>query len=203
MAEMENHLGFWWPAGSRDEIRHLVADHAPDAQVAVDFTKQQRVVVQAGGNVGCWPKWLAARFAEVHTFEPEVNNFTALVRNVPETNVIKHFAALGDHHGRVGLRLSPKNLGAHRVEGEGNVPMMMVDDLKLTVCDLLILDIEGHELPALRGAAKTLARCGPVVMVEDRALGRKDERIDAITRWLAVRGYRQVARVHWDVVFTR
>ncbi|HWS48188.1 MAG TPA: FkbM family methyltransferase, partial [Acidimicrobiia bacterium] len=42
----------------------------------------------------------------------------------------------------------------------------IVDRLGLDRVDLVKLDIEGHELPALRGAGKTLARFEPTVVAE-------------------------------------
>lgn len=134
---------------------------------------QKRVAVQAGGNQGVWPKYLAHWFETVITFEPDAANFSAMAINAPEANIVRHQAALGEAPGRVGLSQErrdhtkgPNHSGIVHVHGDGDVPMMRIDDLQLGVCDLLYLDVEGYELFALKGAIETLARCRPVVAVE-------------------------------------
>ena len=200
---MQHIEGFWWPDGSREEIRRLILDTVVDAQSAIDYVKKRGVCVQAGGNVGCWPKWLSYQFDTVHTFEPEEANWTCLQLNVSESNVHRYKAALGERQGKMGLRLSPKNIGAHRLEGAGDVKVMTIDSLALAACDALFLDVEGYELPVLRGSTRTLAKHHPVVMVEDRGLGVKTKNggIGDIARFLSGWGYKERARVHFDVVF--
>jgi len=195
--------GFWWPEGSREEIRRLILDTVHDAQAAIDYVKGRHVCVQAGANVGCWPKWLSYQFDRVWTFEPEQDNWECLLRNVLETNVYKYHAGLGATRGKMGLRLSSKNIGAHRLEGEGKIKVMTVDNLGLDRCNALLLDVEGYELPVLKGSTHTLARHHPVVMVEDRGLGRKTKNggIEDIARFLWPWGYREKRRVNYDVVF--
>ena len=197
---MEHHDGFWWPDRSRVEIRELVMDTTDDAQAAVDLTPHRGVVIQAGANVGCWPKWLSKRFSQVYTFEPEANNFAALEKNVVESNIQMFHAALGERAGVTGLRISPKNIGAHRMEGPGKIPVMTIDQLYLKA-DAIILDVEGFEFPVLRGGVRTISRHHPTIMVEDRGLGRKRERLADIARWLEPMGYKERARVNYDVIF--
>jgi hypothetical protein len=102
--------------------------------------------------------------------------------------------------------VSAKNIGGHRVarEAPGVVPVYRIDDLGLDVCDLIVLDIEGYELEALTGARETLAQHRPVVMLED--LGHIDKHgfgtTASLYTFLAEHGYRKVAAVAHDVVFT-
>lgn len=46
------------------------------------------------------------------------------------------------------------------------VPTRTIDSLGLDELDFVKLDVEGHELEALRGAVDTIGRCRPVVLVE-------------------------------------
>jgi FkbM family methyltransferase len=195
--------GFWWPDTTREEIRRLILDTVTDAMYAIDYVKERKCCVQAGGNVGCWPKWLSYQFEEVWTFEPDEENWACLVCNVLETNVHKYKAGLGAKRGKMGMRLSPKNIGAHRLEGTGTVKVMTIDNLRLKACNALFLDVEGYELPVLKGSTHTLGRHHPVVMVEDRGLGAKTKNggIKEIGQFLSGWGYEEVARIHYDVVF--
>src|SRR5690242_8826641 len=59
------------------------------------------IAVQAGGNLGLFPKFLAHHFAHVYTFEPSADLFPLLCRNAPETNISRFQAALSDIHGGI------------------------------------------------------------------------------------------------------
>jgi FkbM family methyltransferase len=57
---------------------------------------------------------------------------------------------------------------ALRSDGPGEpVQLAAIDDLELTVCHLLKVDVEGMERAALAGAAGTIARCRPILYVEN------------------------------------
>lgn len=165
--------------------------------------------VQAGGNLGVFPKYLSQFFQAVLTFEPSPALFPMLTANVPETNVIRMQAALGENPGLVGMQCIRRgnkpgiaHEGLTHVSGEGIVPTLRLDALALPILDLLYLDLEGYELFALRGSAKTIERCRPVISVEVNqnsgfyGISREDIR-DFITGL----GYRQLFRVQSDEVF--
>jgi len=150
---------------NRRDLPHLVTIIAACAA--------HRVAIQAGGHLGIWPKRLAASFKTVYTFEPAPTLFAALQANAPEPNIIRLQAALGDVRGPVGLsqrrrhgRMVGDHEGLTHIEGSGVLPTLCIDDLAVPVCDLICLDVEGYELPALRGAHGTLRRCRPVVAAE-------------------------------------
>jgi hypothetical protein len=47
------------------------------------------------------------------------------------------------------------------------VGLLTIDSLGIDDIVVIQLDVEGHELPALRGARATIERNAPIVMVED------------------------------------
>jgi FkbM family methyltransferase len=132
------------------------------------YVKTQGVVVQAGGNLGMYPKLLAQSFERVITFEPDPLNFYVLNLNCPEPNITKFNAGLGASTGNVGLSRPVKhNVGMHKVSGDGHIPIVSIDVmLELDRLDLLMLDIEGYELHALKGAEKTILKHRPVIFTE-------------------------------------
>lgn len=139
----------------------------------IALTPGRSVAVQAGGNLGIWPKRLAQYFAAVYTFEPDGELFEALTQNAQERNIFKFQAALGASSQFVGLSRArrdgsgrPTHEGLTHIEGDGPIPTLRVDDFGFPVCDLLYLDTEGTELAILKGAAQTIARCRPVLAVE-------------------------------------
>ena len=129
-------------------------------------------------------------------------NFRCLCTNAPAENIFKFNAALGDVHRGVGLSLRPDNVGAHHVDGAGDIPTLLIDDLALQGCDLIYLDIEGYELPALRGAESTIERCKPVISIEDKGMSeRYGIAKGEAEAWLGSRfNYRVAERVRRDVV---
>lgn len=165
--------------------------------------------VQAGGNLGVWPKYLSKHFASVITFEPAPDLFPKLMANCFEPNVIKLQAALGDAGGVVGTectRRDTKRMAVHEglthIVPVGIVPRLRLDALELPVLDLLYLDLEGYELYALNGAGETLRRCRPVIAVEiNRNIGFEGFTENDVRSFVVAQGYRPALKVRSDEVF--
>jgi FkbM family methyltransferase len=197
--------GLIWP-GDDTECAAVVFDTAVDLEHALPHVRDRSVCVQAGGNCGVWPRWLADRFGLVLTFEPDHRNFTALAANTHDkSNVIRFQAALGSAPRLVGLEREAGNCGAHWVSGAGNMPTLRIDDFALPSCGLICLDIEGAEIDALKGAVNTIGTHAPVIVIEDKGLSERfGYRKGDAEMWLAsLFGYRVIARPHRDVVLVR
>jgi len=176
----------------------------------VDFCEHRRVAVQAGGNLGIFPKFLATQFHTVYTFEPEPELFEHLCLNAPERNIIKFQAALGCKRETVFISRQRRDSsgrksheGIAHVAGPGPIPTLQVDDLGLDVCDLLYLDVEGYELYALQGARETILRCQPVIACE---INKSLEQMGGITAddvrtHIRLHGYKHIGRIRSDEVF--
>lgn len=203
-------LSWKWDAlaGSHAQLR-LNRRDLPTLDWVIGQCRQHRVAVQAGGNLGIWPKRLAQSFETVYTFEPAPDLFPVLVANAPERNILRYQAALGAKAELVGTcsqRRDGKSAGNHEglthIAGTGNVPTLRLDDFQLPVCDLLYLDIEGWELYALQGAAWTLRRCRPVVAVEiNKQLAFVHIQPEQVRGFLRDRGYVHVHTLVSDEVF--
>jgi len=189
--------GFIFPAGDAKIARYL-RESLGDIDIAVRHCRGRSIAVQAGGNCGLWPLRLSELFAAVYTFEPDPINFMALAYNTADAhNVIRFQAALGDGPAFIDMNRQVKNCGAFYVGGPGILPTMRVDDLGLTGCDLLYLDIEGREMAALDGAMATIAKFKPVIGFEDKGLCQRfGVEPGAAENWLTIMfGYRVVDRV--------
>jgi FkbM family methyltransferase len=173
-----------------------------DTDLALEHCKAFDVCVQAGGNFGVWPKYLAKKFKTVYTFEPDPINFSCLCRNIGDLqNVIKIQAGLGDAPACIELERKPANAGAHYVNGLGVLPIIRLDDLNLPKLDFLCLDIEGFENNALIGAMETIKKFKPVIQCEDKGHSRRyGFEKGHIESMLAEYGYGVVARPNRDVI---
>lgn len=204
-----NYAGWDWGrfAGSRDGLRYNRRD-LESLERVLSVTPGRTAAVQAGGNLGIFPKRLSSEFAAVYTFEPDPECFAMMLRNAPEPNIVKIQAALGAERGQVAIsheRRDDKPVrheGTRHVAGPGIIPTLRIDDLGLPVCDLIYLDIEGQEHAALRGAVETITRCRPVLAIEInknlRYVGLTEDDVHTQIRMLE---YRHVAKLHSDHLY--
>jgi FkbM family methyltransferase len=156
--------------------------------------KEKRVAVQAGGCQGMYPRLLSQMFQMVYTFEPDPLSFHCLVANCQQDNIIKIQSALGREPALIHVQRSPdpRNVGMHTVKPGGAIPQLPVDWLRLEICDLLMLDVEGYEVGVLEGAHETLTRCRPMIFAE---------RGDHLIHILAKYGYEKLGESAMDTVF--
>lgn len=193
--------GVFWPS---DDIicRPSMDATVNDVNTYLKHVDKKRVAVQAGGNVGLFPKELAKHFQLVYSFEPDELNAKCFQLNCKEPNITFCKAALGELSGTIGLAKAQSNCGAHYIEGSGEIPVKTIDSINLDVCDLIQLDIEGYELQALKGAVDTIQKHKPVIIIEDNGLSiRYNVRKGEVGDWLAKFGYQIVDSVHRDVIF--
>jgi len=77
---------------------------------------------------------------------------------------------------------------------------LKIDDLNLSICDLIHLDIEGFEKFAILGAIDTIVKCKPVIVIEDFApwKERYDSNLGQIEELLFAMGYKFIDKVTGD-----
>jgi FkbM family methyltransferase len=175
--------------------------------IAMDLLPQRRAAVQAGGNLGLFPKRMAQEFKAVYTFEPDYANFRMLTANAWEQNIMPMRAAVGGMRNRVDVVQSPTHghEGARYalVQRDSIIPMVRIDDLALfDVCDLIYLDVEGWEAYALQGARDTLLKAEPMVVCEnnENAL-RVGVNVDFVHHYLKSYGYVRVLKLYTDHLY--
>jgi len=176
---MNQLAGYWWPDTDTRGSRIISRDAEEDIAWFLSLVKGRSCVIQAGGNVGMYPIILADHFQKVLTVEPDDTNFACLKANLAARDSLRRVdarkAAFGEGLGKCKvIEVERDNCGAHRIgvsnDGEG-APILSIDSFKLKP-DAIWLDVEGFELQALRGAADTIKKCKPVIVVEQKQLGR-------------------------------
>lgn len=145
---------------------------------ALEHVKQFRIAVDVGAHVGTWSKPMSASFDGVYAFEPSLDTFAALERNLATfhcANVTPVHMALGARQmrGRMTLEgheraIASLNTGARYLVPGDEVMVSTLDSFDLSFLDFLKIDAEGSEPDILLGAKDTLLRCRPVVLFEDK-----------------------------------
>lgn len=158
------------------------------------------VVVEAGANLGAHTVFLARRVGpkgRVYAFEPQAPIHELLDRNLRDNDLappaVALYAALGSRMGvaripRIDYDAAGQNFGGCALTDAADgveVQMLTVDSLGLMRCDLIKVDVEGHEAQVIEGARETIARCRPLLYVEND----REDRSAALMELLLSLGY--------------
>jgi FkbM family methyltransferase len=170
------------------------------SSVGVDF--QQSVVLDIGANIGNHSLFFSPHCMRVVAYEPNPRTFKVLSLNSElASNIDCRNKALSDATGRARLSQSPENMGASSLssavsrEGEVLVDICALDDeLDLGPVRLIKMDIEGHELKALKGAQALITRTRPIILFEQQPRDFVDGRSEVI-ELLRGMGYARFATV--------
>lgn len=146
------------------------------------FVQPGWVVVDVGANIGYFTLLFARKVGpagQVHAFEPAAVTAASLLRNIAlnrPTNVWTYRMALANRRGKASLRrgradnAGQTHLAAPGDPGDESTPVTTLDafveEQGLTRLDFVKVDIEGAEAAFVAGAACTLARFRPAIMIE-------------------------------------
>lgn len=135
------------------------------------------VFVDVGANWGWYSLLIASRpgfKGSIHAFEPFPDTFQDLkgaVRDAALDHVVTcHDLALADTVGTSTMGFSDGFQSGLARLGEANgvtIRMATLDSLDLPAPDVIKIDAEDHEIEVLRGAAATIKRARPFVVVEN------------------------------------
>ena len=157
---------------------HSYGEYNPDETETIIALAEEgsrtKLVLDIGANHGTMGQALEFNDYDVVSFEPQPELFKlVLSKNVQG---IKHNCALGDVEGTAPmprLRYDEKNnfggmgLGFRSALGTIQVPVRTLDSFNFDNVGLIKLDVEGYEERVLRGGRETIARCRPILYVED------------------------------------
>jgi FkbM family methyltransferase len=156
-------------------------------------------LLDIGANTGLWT-YAFGRSAPVEAFEPlpgPARVLRALAATLPAVRV--HQVALSSREGTAELYVPYLHGRPHSelarfgpVDGPHEtvtVPMRTLDSYDLRAVGLMKIDVEGHELAVLKGAAETIARERPALMIEIEQRHLSTDIADTFTA-IAALGYR-------------
>ena len=139
---------------------------------ALKYVDNFRLAIDGGAHVGTWSKFMASQFNEVYSFEPCIETYECLNRNVSLCDNVHTFnVALGKKESKGNVCIDKSrigNTGSNYIEldDNGSTIIKTIDDYDFRYIDFIKLDLEGMEYEALQGAEKNLKNHKPVIMIE-------------------------------------
>ena len=136
--------------------------------------------VDVGSHVGRWTVRASPFYQRVLAFEPDSFTNAVLRRNIARNNIrnaVVFATALSNHHGQVRLfRFGPRacnslrqtHVSGHNPTSSKPVDVRPLDDFENYFQEPMVvkIDVEGEELAVLKGAAATIEKFKPVIVVE-------------------------------------
>ena len=166
------------------------------------FVPKHGTVIQAGGNLGMYPKLLSRMFDNVHTFEPDKLNYLTLTKNCEGIENLKSYNyALGSNEGVAEIKIrTMNNVGMHQIQetNDGDIPIKRLDTFfpNLEECDLLMFDVEEYEFEVIKGAKRIIDTFEPILILE-----RSKPELNAYLE--EVYGYKYLAQSKMDGVYKK
>jgi len=143
-----------------------------------DYIKPGDVVIDAGANVGVFSNFAAKQGATVYAFEPGRVAYEILKED-REASVVPVNMGLGSRHFIAELKIADGRLTTATLADSGIAPhegcksetveITTIDDFardkKLSRLNYIKIDTEGYEANILRGAAETIKKHRPIIVM--------------------------------------
>ncbi len=152
------------------------------------FETRDHVCLDIGANIGNHSVQFASRFKEVLSFEPNKKVYELLTINTRSfDNVTIYNFGLSDKTEESYFVQKEGNLGGSFIEstnkrGDGKkIELRRYDDHFSKEVSFIKLDVEGFEIPVLKGMGQSIAKYGPVIAFElNNHEGQKSDLIETI-----------------------
>ncbi|MGQ0741564.1 MAG: FkbM family methyltransferase [Alphaproteobacteria bacterium] len=135
-----------------------------------------KLALDVGGNYGAYVYWLSRLTPSLIVFEP-LPHVAAFLQRVAPPHVRVEPFGLSDRNGETECVVPLRN--GHAIEGEASIASRFdprgiryriqtrrLDDMTLDPVGFIKIDVEGHELPVLKGARGLLQRDKPLMLIE-------------------------------------
>ncbi len=141
---------------------------------------KSKVVFDIGANIGLY-SLMAGKFRKdikIFSFEPEPISYDRLIKNIQRNkidNITPFQLAIGDIKKTAKLKITGNKAGCtqHHISKKNkgiNIEMNSIDNLikseKITIPDLIKIDVEGYEFNVLLGMKQILKNYKPIIFIE-------------------------------------
>jgi FkbM family methyltransferase len=171
-----------WSIPTRDTYFEKVLEQAQGTyqkqhrQNSLKYVTNFDTAIDVGAHIGTWTIELEEVFNKVICFEPIQAHIDCLLKNIQNPDKVTLYPhALGDKEGSAVVDYATEgNSGTAGVITEdeeltldsSTVIMHTLDYYEFPTIDYLKVDIEGYELPFLKGAKETIIRTKPIMNIE-------------------------------------
>ena len=162
---------FWSGWGLGYETKHWNS--------VVPYLSQTRTAIDVGAHVGIWSMRMGSIFDKVVSFEPVPAHIECFNENLKLfDNVSITECAISDKNDSTNMKVTDYNSGSSTLEysiiqkntkhkvAKMQIETRTLDSFNLTDVDFIKMDVEGHEISAIRGAEQTIINNSPVIFIE-------------------------------------
>ena len=196
------------------EIRNF---DKPARDLALSYVTNFKRVIDVGAHVGISSLHWADHFEKINAFEPNIYNRECLTLNTLPIAYKVHIyhCALSNMSAQMeAVYRSSKNSGSFQLVNplykknktvRFPVEVKPLDSFSFKDVGLIKIDVEGWELEVLEGAANTIDRYSPVLMLEFGGEVKTIKRVDsvALMNFMSRYNYELVATHESDSIFVR
>lgn len=165
------------------------------------FIRNFRNAVDVGCRIGEFTRYLHLDFQHVYAFDPRASS---KFRFNVDLGKVTHFqCALGDEPCEI--QMFGGGHSPHDQVPPREAQVLPLDMFDLRDVDYIKIDVEGFEKKVLLGAARTIERDSPVIVIEQNDVVLDGDHRYSAKLYLESIGYRQVAvdKRGWDFVMAR
>lgn len=136
-------------------------------------------VIDGGAHIGYYTRYFSdvvGAKGRVYSFEPNPYMFRLLYKYAKfRRNIVAHQKALSDQTKNSSFYVEPFSLSQDSTLGKGRAKQKKIEVHTVSIDELLghvenvrliKLDVEGHEMEAIRGAKQLIERCRPWIVLE-------------------------------------
>ena len=129
--------------------------------------RNHTVFYDIGANCGVFG-WLCKHHScDYYAWEPNTQLNQYILKNSMPKQIINH--AISDHVGKIGFEINQLSQSSHCDDHSSHqIECATIDSYDFDKPDIIKIDVEGHEYPALKGAEQTMINHKPWLVIEDK-----------------------------------
>jgi len=151
--------------------------------------RKLRRIIDVGAWWGPWSLFWQPHAEKLEIFEPNKRILPMLENNISTyNNCTLHKTALGESRGTVSMAYDTHSGTNHVTDYEGDIEIKTLDSFDFDNVDVIKIDVEGLEIPVLKGAKHTIITNRPMIQIEGNSSGQrygihKKQILELLTSW--------------------
>lgn len=170
--------------------------------------EERGLFIDVGAHIGLWSRMaIKAGFNRILAFEPDINNYNCLVKNLEEFYNNKFICnyGLSNKNCKKDLIVDKKqNSGANQIIEGNSIDVRTFDSIYKLLLPfnlfrkiLIKIDVQGHELEVVEGMTNFIKEYKPIIIVEQFLDGKEDLRA---TEYCQSLGMKIVDKVNKEII---